>query len=107
MNTSIAVDGRQFQPMPVAEARAAVADILGHLPELADLDDYFMGEDPEGGHYTTLLGVLNTALSLMVPGAMIGPTPDGSLAFFVDDDRFFRTVRDMRNDRGLVVDITH
>jgi hypothetical protein len=105
LNTSISIEGRQLQPLPVPEARAVVSNLLAHLPEMADIDDYYFGEDPEGCHYTTLLGVLNTVLSFMVPGALIGTAPDGSIAFFVDDDRFFRTISDMRDNRGLIVDI--
>ena len=107
MNASISLEGHQIQPLPVPEARTVVADILAHFPEMTDVDDYFIGEDPEGCHYTTLLGVLNTALAFMIPGAMIGPAPDGSIAFFVDEERFFNTVSEMRDASGLIVDIKH
>ncbi len=105
MNTSLAVEGRQLQPAPTAEARASVADILSHAPELVDYDDYLIGENPDGSRFTTLLGAMNTVLSFMVPGAMIGPTESGTLAFFVDDDRFFRTISKMKRHSRFIVDI--
>ncbi len=105
MNTSLAVDGKQLQPLPLAEAREVVSGILYQVPAAADLDDYFIGETPDGSFYTTLLGVINSALAFMIPGVMIGPAPEGGIAFFVDDERFWETTQKMRDTRGFVVDI--
>tara|TARA_R110000824_G_scaffold183466_8_gene364489 strand:- start:63 stop:437 length:375 start_codon:yes stop_codon:yes gene_type:complete len=105
MNASLAIEGRQLQPSPTEEARASVADILAHAPELIDYDDYLIGEAPDGSKFTTILGAINTVLSFMIPGVLIGPSETVDLAFFIDDDIFFQTVRRMRHGAGLIVDI--
>lgn len=105
MNASLAIEGRQLQPSPTEDARTSVADILAHAPELIDYDNYLIGEAPDGSMFTTLLGAMNTVLSFMVPGALMGPSETGAITFFVDDDIFFQTIARMRRGSGLIVDI--
>lgn len=106
MNNSLMIDGRQLPPMPVDEAKDSVASILGSSPELIDYDDYFVGESEDGEFYTSALGMMNSVMSHLVPGAMIGQGPDGALTFFIDEERFFETISRMREGYGLVVNIT-